>query len=158
MLSYLATSIINNRVAVINRYCTVDVKNRGVFPKNIVVSYTFPEEYIDQCWPALAWIETENRDNLIFVRAHHRAEPHHYINSHYSHLAEWIQEMERRKCIRDERRNNKYNSSSSSHHRARDRDRDRHKLNHRPVYTKGVTYRYPDVQQSRRRNSRSNER
>ena len=90
-------------------------------------------------------------------RAHHRAEPHHYINSHYSHLQEWIQEMERRKCIRDEIRNEKkYRSSGSSHHRDRDREREKQKVTHRAPYSKGVTYRYPDVQKSKP--SRSNER
>ena len=56
---------------------------------------------------------------MIFGRAHHKEEPHHYINSHYSHLAEWIQEMERRKCIRDEIRHS--SSSSSIYHRERER-------------------------------------
>ena len=104
---------------------------------------------------------------MICCRAHHKKEPHHYINSHYSQLVEWIQEMDRRKCIRDEMRNSKY-SSSSSHHRDRNRDRDRdrdrergrdrQKVVSRPTYSKGVTYRYPDIQKSKRRSSGSNER
>ena len=61
--------------------------------------------------------------------------------------------------MRDERRNSQ-SGGSSSQHRDRDRDRERgrerHKVSNRPA--KGVTYRYPDIQKSKRQSSRSNER
>merc|ERR1711936_437315 len=41
------------------------------------------------------------------IQAHHQSEPHHYISPHYSQLGEWLEEMERRKCIRDELRDYK---------------------------------------------------
>ena len=95
---------------------------------------------------------------LDLFRAHHQAEPHHYINPHYSHLKEWVQEMERRKCIRDELRDKARFSVEKYREVHQERERDRDRPGHHPFRNKGITYRYPDSQQYKRRKSRSKER
>ena len=129
------------------------VSTAGSAPGPARTTRPWPRREYSECEPPVRY----NKDYV--SRAHHRKEPHHYINSHYSQLVEWIQEMERRKCMRDERRNSQ-SGGSSSHHRDRDRDRGRERLKTRPAYSKGkgVTYRYPDIQKSKRQSSRSNER
>jgi len=85
------------------------------------------------------WACEDNPSHAIArIRQHHMKNPHHYINPHFSNMKQWVDEMERRKRIRNELREKSFHVHK--HHNFRYQDR--------RWAMKGVTYKYPEPEQN----------
>ena len=86
---------------------------------------------------------------LYFCRVHHQKQPHHFIGPHWVQLKPWMDEVERRKKIRNEIRRGRRKDD------VRDvdiRPKSRYTVRalREGLALKGVTYHYPDIKEEKK--------